>query len=183
MAVSKSKPEIEEIEKYRYIVSRFARKYSIRSSHREELLEELHSIGLLALLEALERYKDLSELHRARALSLRIRGEMLDHLSLLQKHRNRRESMTLEIQGSRSENPEYRQILSDVRAKLEVGFHELNEREYLILKHFLSTDVEDEATKISPSTRTKIKQRVFRRLRKHLSVHYNRSELLALLAE
>ena len=91
--------------------------------------------------------------------------------------------MTLEIQGSRSENPEYRQILSDVRAKLEVGFHELNEREYLILKHFLSTDVEDEATKISPSTRTKIKQRVFKRLRMHLSVHYNRSELLALLAE
>jgi hypothetical protein len=175
-----------EYEHYLFIAKRYAKKFSSRSFHSAELREELFSIGTIAFLEAYERYKDLSEVHRIRALSLRIRGAMLDYLQKLTKEPLR---ATLRFEASdvpssrRDSNPEYQHILSEIRKKLERGYNDLTHQECFILKSFLSGEITEEIRTLSASNRTKIKQKAFKTLRKYLSHHYSQKELLLLLAE
>ena len=172
-----------EYEQYLLIVKRYAQKFSSRSSHPEELREELFSIGTLAFLEAFERYKSFTEIHRIRALSLRIRGEMIDYLAKSKRQRERFISTESKESASRRTGPEYRHILSDIRSKLEAGFQNLTYEERLILQNFLTGKEKYRVREISPSSRTKIKQRAFKKLRKHLSFKYEKTELFSMLNE
>lgn len=172
-----------EYEQYLLIVKRYAQKFSSRSSHPEELREELFSIGTLAFLEAFERYKSFTVIHRIRALSLRIRGEMVDYLAKSKRQRERFINEDLNYPASRRAGPEYRHILSDIRLKLDAGFQNLTYEECLILQNFLTGKEKYRVREISPSNRTKIKQRAFKKLRKHLSFQYEKSELFSMLAE
>jgi len=172
-----------EYEYYLVIAKRYANKFSSRSLHSAELREELFSIGTIAFLEAYERYKDLSEIHRIRALSLRIRGAMLDHLKQVTKQSARVTHFEDYPSSRRDSNPEYQHLLSEIRKKLERGYNDLTRRECFILKSFLSGEKTEEIQTLSASNRTKIKQKAFKTLRKHLSHHYSQRDLLLLLAE
>ena len=175
--------DAEEFVQFLKIVERYANKFSFKSSHRAELREELFSMGAIALVEAFPRYKSFSETHRRRAISLRIRGEMLDYLASRGKRPEALELFEGKFTGSKRSGPEYCHILMEIRRKLERGFEELNLQERAILKNFLTGQVPEEISKISASSRSKIKQKAFKKLRKYVSLHFDLNELLDFIAE
>lgn len=165
------------------IVERYARKFSFKSSSASDLREELFSVGSIALVESFSRYESFSEEHRTRALSLRIRGEMLDYIARGQKSRETVELIEESASGSKRTDPEYRHTLSNIRGKLERGFEELTLQEHAVLKNFLTGQIPELIKETSASNRTKIKQKAFKKLRKYVSLHFDMKELLDFIAD